>query len=103
MLSVIKRLRVMLYSKNLCTHEMWPFSHLMWQSVEEIYKVASISLSPNVPAQIFVSSFYSFPPRFMLLARKYYCDLNLAINFSRTSSIYLILLCYLKVTSSLLF
>ena len=25
------------------------------QTVDEIYKVASISLSPNVPAQIFVS------------------------------------------------
>lgn len=28
---------------------------LILQTVEEIYKVASISLSPNVPAQIFVS------------------------------------------------
>lgn len=27
----------------------------MLQTVDEIYKVASISLSPNVPAQIFVS------------------------------------------------
>lgn len=32
---------------------------MMFQSVEEIYKVASISLSPGVPGQIFVSrSFY---------------------------------------------
>ncbi|KAE8648708.1 hypothetical protein Csa_008240 [Cucumis sativus] len=30
-------------------------SHPMLQTVDEIYKVASISLSPNVPAQIFVS------------------------------------------------
>jgi hypothetical protein len=27
----------------------------MLQAVDEIYKVASVSLSPNVPAQIFVS------------------------------------------------
>lgn len=31
------------------------FCYLLLQTVEEIYKVASISLSPNVPAQIFVS------------------------------------------------
>lgn len=30
-------------------------SHFVLQTVDEIYKVASISLSPNVPAQIFVS------------------------------------------------
>jgi hypothetical protein len=29
--------------------------HFLLQTVDEIYKVASISLSPNVPAQIFVS------------------------------------------------
>lgn len=30
---------------------------LVTQTVEEIYKISSIALSPNVPAQIFVSSF----------------------------------------------
>lgn len=28
---------------------------IMLQTVDEIYKVASVALSPNVPAQIFVS------------------------------------------------
>ena len=31
----------------------------MLQTVDEIYKIASISLSPNVPAQIFVSYIFS--------------------------------------------
>jgi len=31
------------------------YPDFLLQTVDEIYKVASISLSPNVPAQIFVS------------------------------------------------
>lgn len=92
MLYVIKHSRVMLFPKhNLCTTETWPFSNLMLQSVEEIYKVASISLSPNVPAQIFVSNdFCSFPRKFILPKRKSYCVIELAINFFRRLEFYLI-------------
>lgn len=35
-------------------------SYFLLQTVDEIYKVASISLSPNVPAQIFVSCSWMF-------------------------------------------
>lgn len=67
MIYVIKHSRVVLFPKhNRCITETWSFSNLMLQSVEEIYKVASISLSPNVPAQIFVSNFRSSPRRFIL-------------------------------------
>lgn len=31
------------------------YHFFFWQTVDEIYKVASVSLSPTVPGQIFVS------------------------------------------------
>lgn len=36
------------------------YPDFLLQTVDEIYKVASISLSPNVPAQIFVSWIWMF-------------------------------------------
>lgn len=41
------------YQRYLSSH--FEFHNFMMQTVDEIYKVASVSLSPNVPAQIFVS------------------------------------------------
>lgn len=39
------------------------FQFDLMQTVDEIYKVASISLSPNVPGQIFVSQVLDIPIR----------------------------------------
>lgn len=51
----------------------------LMQSVEEIYKVASISLSPNVPGQIFVSQVLDVLVRNRNLLTWFLCILNIGI------------------------
>lgn len=60
----------------------------MLQSVDEIYKVASVALSPNVPAQIFVSEQISHVVLFYVEVDPHLSDHNYLSCFKNLLSIF---------------
>lgn len=60
----------------------------MLQTVDEIYKVASVALSPNVPAQIFVSEQISHVVLFCVEVDPHLSDQNYLSCFKNLLSIF---------------